>query len=85
MENGMDTLQLYRRTQAAASALGSLLEIARLQNYGRVDALTSSQTIDLLVRDAENERILFHDLDFVVAGVADLRAVIAERRAAVTK
>ncbi len=82
----MDMLNFYRRTKAAADAIGSLMQVSRQQTYGRIDDETSRTAINLLVSDAENEKILFADLDRVVEYVSELRAEILSRRAAaVTK
>jgi hypothetical protein len=74
--------KLYQRTMGAANALSSLLAISKLQNYNRIDEATENAAVNLIVDDAENERMLFADLDAVVEGVGALRDEIARRRGA---
>jgi hypothetical protein len=78
-------LKMYQRTMGAANALSSLLAVAKLQNYNRMNEETENYAVNLIVADEENERMLFADLDAVVVGVAALREEIERRRAAALK
>jgi hypothetical protein len=78
-------LKLYQKSMGAANSLSGLLAVAKNQNYGRLDAETEDYAISLLVADESNERMLFADLDAVVAGVAALREEVARRRGVVAK
>jgi hypothetical protein len=78
----VDLILLYRKATNASSALGSILEISRLQNYGRLDAETASSAISLIARDEESAKTLFAAVDAVVAGVAELKTEVVSRRAA---
>jgi hypothetical protein len=84
-EMTVDILSLYRLAGAAKTDLEGLLSIARLQNYGRVDAHTSEMAFTILMRPDSDETVtqLMKSLDNFVDGVAALKAEIAARRAAV--
>jgi hypothetical protein len=77
--------KLYTRAMGAANALSSLLAVAKLQNYNRMSEETEDYAVNLICADEENERMLFADLDAVVAGVAALRIEVARRKALVTR
>jgi hypothetical protein len=84
MEGEMDLLTLYKRTQSAASQLGGVLNMARLNNYNDVNVFPDA-AVSMLARDAESAASLFQELDVVTTGIAWLKQEVESRRAAAVK